>query len=108
FPTANVVASDTFKLIPKNGVYTVTFGVNGEKYYGMMNIGNRPTVSMSNEVYLEINIFDFDRDIYGSNVRVGFLSRIREEKKFASLNELVQQLHKDKEYCINFLNKINI
>jgi riboflavin kinase/FMN adenylyltransferase len=112
FPTANVAPSDAFKLIPKNGVYAVTFSVNGEKYSrtfsGMMNIGRRPTISDNNEVCMEVNVFDFTGDIYGRQVKIGFLHYIREEKKFASLEELVLQLNKDKDYCINFLNKTNI
>jgi riboflavin kinase/FMN adenylyltransferase len=105
FPTANVKLSDTHKLIPKNGVYFVKVMVEEGEYFGMMNIGNRPTVSTCNEIFIEVNIFNFDKNIYGKKIRVVFKEYIRDEKKFNSLDELVNQLNKDKEECNKHLIK---
>lgn len=105
FPTANVKVMDAHKLIPKNGVYFVKAIVEHDEYYGMMNIGYRPTVSKGNEIFIEVNIFDFDKDIYGKKIKVVFKEYIREEKKFNSLDELVNQLNKDKQECKKHLIK---
>ncbi len=105
FPTANLRLDDAHKLIPKNGVYAVTVDVDGFRYNGMMNIGNRPTVSEGNDIFIEVNIFDFNKDIYGRKIRVHTRKYLRGERKFGSIDELVAQLNKDKQDCINFLIK---
>jgi riboflavin kinase / FMN adenylyltransferase len=105
FPTANVEVKGMNKLIPKNGVYMVRANVNGKEYDGMMNIGFRPTVSETHKIHIEVNIFDFNEDIYGKNIKVVLRKYIREERKFNSLDELVKQLNKDKKDCLNFLTK---
>ncbi|MCX6163946.1 MAG: bifunctional riboflavin kinase/FAD synthetase [Ignavibacteriae bacterium] len=99
FPTANIKPLSEYKLIPKNGVYFVSAEVKGEKYFGMMNIENRPTIQEQKEVFLEVNIFDFNRNIYDEVIKINFIRFLREEKKFASLDELVSQLNRDKEIC---------
>lgn len=103
FPTANVHLSDEHKLLPKNGVYFVKVIIEQSEFYGMMNIGFRPTVSSENKIYIEVNIFDFDRDVYGHKIKVILKHYIRDEKKFNSLNDLVMQLNKDKEECKKYL-----
>jgi len=105
FPTANVKVSDEHKLIPRNGVYFVKVMVVEGEYFGMMNIGTRPTVSTGNEIFIEVNIFNFDKNIYGKKIKVVFKEYIRDEKKFNSLDELVNQLNKDKEECKKHLIK---
>lgn len=105
FPTANVKIMDEHKLIPKNGVYFVKVLVDGGEYYGMMNIGKRPTVSTGNDIFIEVNIFDFDRNIYGKKIKVVIKDYIRDEKKFDSLDELVNQLNRDKQECKKHLIK---
>jgi riboflavin kinase / FMN adenylyltransferase len=105
FPTANVEVSGQNKLVPGNGVYLVKVFVNGNDYDGMMNIGFRPTVSDTMKIYIEVNIFDFNDDIYGKDIKVVLRKYIREERKFNSLDELVKQLNKDKKDCLNFLTK---
>ena len=65
----------------------------------MMNIGKRPTVAEQNEIFLEVNIFDFNEDIYGETIKIDFIKYLRDEKKFDSLDELAVQLNKDKEIC---------
>ncbi len=102
FPTANLRVDDAHKLIPKNGVYAVKVDVGGITRNGMMNIGNRPTVSEGNDIFIEVNIFDFDKDIYGSKIRVHARKYLRGERKFGSVDELIAQLKKDKENSINF------
>ncbi len=105
FPTANVQVADEHKLIPKNGVYAVLAETEGAVYKGMMNIGHRPTVSEGQNIFIEVNLFDFDKDIYGKSIKVTPRKYIREERKFSSLDELVGQLNEDKKECINFLTK---
>lgn len=106
FPTANVKLGDCFKLIPKDGVYAVQVQVMGRVYGGVMNIGSRPTVNtqLDNRT-IEVHIFDFHADIYGRNIQVMFVSRLREERKFDSLAELREQLQRDKLQAMNELEK---
>jgi riboflavin kinase/FMN adenylyltransferase len=108
FPTANIKVADEHKLIPKNGVYLVQVTIGGINYFGMMNIGNRPTVSESSEIFIEVNIFDFKADIYGRKIKVSLIKYIRDERKFASLDELVVQLNSDKQECQKLLTNINL
>lgn len=109
FPTANIEPLSEYKLIPKNGVYFVSAEVKGKKYYGMMNIGNRPTIAEGEKIFLEVNIFDFNENIYGETIKIEFLKYLREERKFSSLDELVTQLNKDRETCQELIkNKTNI
>lgn len=105
FPTANIEPVSDDKLIPKNGVYFVSAEVKGKDYFGMMNIGNRPTIADNKEIYIEANLFDFSDNIYGETVKIEFKEFLRDEKKFTSLDELVAQLRKDKETCYGFINK---
>ena len=95
FPTANLFVEHNYKMIPRNGVYAVDVSVNGRKYSGMLNIGHRPTIGKS-EKSIEVNIFDFDEDIYNQKINVCFKERIRDEVKFPDLNALKDQLTKDK------------
>ena len=96
FPTANLdIESDT-KLLPANGVYAVEAMLpDGSNHRGMMNIGKKPTVKDNDELSIEINLFDFDQEIYGQYLTVRLLSRVRSEFKFDSLEELKQQIVKD-------------
>ena len=99
FPTANMQLYEPLKLIPANGVYFVRVRTLGREFYGMCNIGNRPTVREGNARTIETNIFDFDEDIYGLDIELNFLKRIREEIRFASFTQLKAQLARDKAYC---------
>ena len=96
FPTANMQLYEPLKLIPAVGVYAVEVETLGRKYLGMSNIGVRPTVGTGNALTVETNIFDFDEDIYGLDITIRFIRRIREEKCFPSLTELKAQLLEDK------------
>lgn len=94
YPTANI-AHDPDKIIPKDGVYAVKVFVKGNVHHGMLNIGTNPTFE-NTERTIEVHIFDFNIDIYGENIEVFFIERIRDEKRFSSVTELKEQLHNDK------------
>lgn len=94
YPTANIKPEDGRKIIPKDGVYAVGVRYEGQWYKGMMNIGTRPTFEEQHRT-LEVHLFDFEEDIYGKEVQVRFVKRIRDEKKFSGVDELVSQLQKD-------------
>jgi len=97
FPTANILIENSYKLIPKTGVYAVDVIHNGQKYKGMLNIGYRPTFGNSRKSIVEVNIFNFEKDIYGDNLTVLFKKRLRNEKKFDSVDALIEQLEIDKQ-----------
>lgn len=105
FPTANIFVPETYKLIPGDGIYAVTVEMgedkNPEVYRGMAYIGQRPTINgMTRNI--EVNIFDFNREIYGQNIKMNFLAFLREDVKFTGLEALTKQLQKDKEETLAF------
>ena len=97
FPTANMQMYEPLKLVPGNGVYFVKVETLGRELYGMCNVGCRPTVSTGNHRTIETHIFDFDEDIYGLDIKVTFIKKVRDEIKFESLEALKSQLETDKE-----------
>jgi riboflavin kinase/FMN adenylyltransferase len=97
FPTANLQVLDQHKLIPANGVYSVTVLVYEQKYKGMLNIGLRPTID-GEEKTIEVHILDFEANIYGEEITLTFEDWIRDEKKFESLDALKAQLELDKKF----------
>lgn len=99
FPTANLSINDNI-IIPKNGIYAVKVYLGNREFYGATNIGYNPTVN-GESLSIETNILDFDEDIYGEILKIEFLERIRDEKKFNSLDELKNQLKQD----VNFVYK---
>ena len=103
FPTANMQLYEPLKLVPGNGVYFVKVRTLDRDLYGMCNIGYRPTVGSGNARTIETNIFGFDEDIYGLDIDVTFISKIRDEVKFGSFEELRQQLEKDRDACLTIL-----
>lgn len=102
FPTANIQPENRSKVIPKKGVYATWIRVEERYYRGMMNIGKRPTFDESN-FSIEVHILDFDEDIYGKEIQVQFVERIRDEMKFSGKDELIEQLHRDRENTLNIL-----
>jgi len=94
YPTANISVENPHKLIPKQGVYVVYTEIDKQKFFGMMNIGFRPTINGKKQIK-EVHFFDFNRDIYGREIKVHFINRLRNEQKFNSLEALKQQLKKD-------------
>ena len=99
FPTANMQLYEPLKLVPANGVYFVEVETIGQKLYGMCNIGYRPTVGSGNARTIETHILDFDEDIYGLDLKLTFVARIREERRFGSLEALKVQLEADRRHC---------
>ena len=95
YPTANIQVKDQYKLIPGDGVYAVRIKHKNVFYGGMLNIGNNPTVEGKGKS-IEVNIFDFDKVIYGDEATIYFVERLRDEVKFNNLEELKEQLAKDK------------
>ena len=105
FPTANMQLYEPLKLVPGNGVYFVKVSVLSREFYGMCNIGCRPTVGSGNARTIETNIFGFDEDIYGLDVNITFVTRIREERRFDSMEDLKTQLERDRDTCLVILNE---
>ena len=103
FPTANMQLYEPLKLVPGNGVYFVRVKTLGRDFYGMCNIGHRPTVGAGNARTIETNIFGFDEDIYGLDMDITFVSKIRDEIRFDSLDELKIQLGNDREACLTLI-----
>ncbi len=103
FPTANMQLYEPLKLVPANGVYFVKVNTLGRDLYGMCNIGYRPTVGSGNGRTIETNIFGFDEDIYGLDLSLTFIARIREEKRFDSLEDLKNQLVLDRDACLEMM-----
>ncbi len=103
FPTANMQLYEPLKLVPANGVYFVKVNTLGRDLYGMCNIGYRPTVKGRNGLTIETNIFGFDEDIYGLDLDLTFMARIREERCFDSLDGLRRQLELDRDACLNLI-----
>jgi riboflavin kinase/FMN adenylyltransferase len=104
FPTANLKIENDDKLIPKIGVYFVEIILDSQNHFGMLNIGHNPTIDADQNLKLEVNIFNFNQDIYSKSITINFIKRLRDEIKFNSLNDLVLQLNRDKESCLSFLS----
>jgi riboflavin kinase/FMN adenylyltransferase len=105
FPTANIESPSQNKLMPAVGVYFVSSVIEGTQYWGMANMGVRPTFKNDAEPNLEVHFFDFNGDIYGERIPIYFHEFIRNERKFAGIDEIVAQLNKDKEKCLEMKNK---
>lgn len=106
FPTANIEVLERYKLIPAHGIYAVKVQIDYQIFNGMLNIGVRPTIANADgKPTIEVNIFDFDEDIYGKQISVQLIDRIRAEEKFPSLDDLVKQMHLDKLRTIAILEK---
>ena len=96
FPTANIQLYEPLKLVPGNGVYAVEAETLGRKFNGMCNIGVRPTIRSGGQRTIETNIFDFSEDIYGLDLKVTFLRKVRDERRFDSIDSLRSQLSTDR------------
>lgn len=105
FPTANLQIDEKFKLIPQNGVYVVKSILDQKTIFGMMNIGFNPTVD-GEKLSIEIHFFDFDADLYDQKISVSILEYLRAEQKFNSIDLLKQQLEKDKNDALAYINSI--
>lgn len=105
FPTANLQIEESYKLIPKNGVYIIQSLLENKLVYGMMNIGFNPTVNGESKS-IEVHFFDFECDLYGSKIQIQLLDRIRDEVKFENIEKLKEQLLKDKTVAIQHINSL--
>jgi len=94
-PTANLALNYPYK-VPKSGVYVVKVQLDERELYGICNIGHNPTFNYNANMTIEVNIFDFDEDIYGDHLKIEFIERIRDEVKFAGIDELLSQIKLDK------------
>ncbi|MBC8987688.1 bifunctional riboflavin kinase/FAD synthetase [Pedobacter sp. N36a] len=104
FPTANIFLEETYKLIPSDGIYAVTIDMGSESYKGMAYIGQRPTINgMTRNI--EVNIFDFNKEIYGQYITMTFLEFLRHDVKFTGLETLKIQLHQDKLDTLAYFEK---
>lgn len=97
FPTANIAVPDPDKLVPLGGVYAVYVLAGGRRYKGMLNIGTNPTVTADRSVKIEVHLLDFDGDLYGQQISVEFVKRLRSEQKFDGLDALKAQLAADRQ-----------
>ncbi|MGK0390025.1 MAG: riboflavin kinase/FMN adenylyltransferase [Maribacter sp.] len=105
FPTANMKIANPHKLIPAGGIYAVYTYHEGQRYDGMLYLGRRPTLENHNNYVCEVNIFDFDKDIYGEELKVDFVRRIRNDEKFPGLDQLKKQLIQDKANALAVLGE---
>ncbi|HEY9169727.1 MAG TPA: bifunctional riboflavin kinase/FAD synthetase [Lutibacter sp.] len=103
FPTANLFIEETYKLLPKTGSYIVKSELENETIYGMMNIGYNPTVKGKTQT-IEIHFFNFNKDLYGKKIQIDVLKFLREEQKFDSVEDLKNQLEKDKQKSLKIIN----
>jgi riboflavin kinase/FMN adenylyltransferase len=105
FPTANIETGDIHKIIPANGIYVVNVKTIIGEYFGMCNIGLRPTFNFTNRI-VEVNIFDFNFDIYDNEITIEFIERLRDEIKFDNVDKLVQQINNDKLQSLKIINNL--
>ena len=102
YPTANIDVKETYKLIPKTGVYVVKSLIDEKTVFGMMNIGSRPTVD-GNHQTIEVHFLDFNQDLYDKNLTIELIYFLRDEQKFDSIDLLINQLKKDEETARNYI-----
>jgi riboflavin kinase/FMN adenylyltransferase len=108
FPTANIEATDVAKLIPGYGVYAVRIRISGKLCDGMLNIGTRPTFNQNADARsIEVHIFDFNKILYGEEVTLVFLDKIRDEIRFPDKDALTTQLKKDKTLAKHIISGIH-
>lgn len=105
YPTANIQIQEDYKLIPAIGVYVVGVTVLGENYYSMLSIGTNPTVGGVDKT-IEVYIFNFDKTIYDEEITVRFLTKIRDEEKFASVDLLIEALKEDERFSRHFIDTL--
>ncbi len=106
YPTANLKLTEDYKIIPAKGVYVVESLIDGAKVYGMMSIGTNPTVGGS-DLTIETYFFDFDKDLYEQHLEVTLLTRIRDEKKFNGVDELIAAMKEDETFSRNYIAKLH-
>jgi len=106
FPTANIEIDYLDKLVPKKGVYCVKSEIKRKRYFGIMNIGLRPTFNDVSNYVIEVHFLDFDFNIYGERIKVEIIERVRDEIKFETKSELINQITRDKAVCRELIKKV--
>jgi riboflavin kinase/FMN adenylyltransferase len=106
YPTANIHVDSMYKLIPQNGVYAVRVKIDKNNFGGMLNIGTNPTFESGTIKHIEVHVFDFDKDIYNQEISIEFISRLRDELKFDSVDALIKELDNDKIRSLEVLNQL--
>ncbi|MCX6155878.1 MAG: bifunctional riboflavin kinase/FAD synthetase [Candidatus Kapabacteria bacterium] len=104
YPTANVIPLEPEKLIPANGIYFISAFIGNRKYYGMANVGTRPTFENNGKILVEAFFFDFNNDIYDLRIQIEFIKYIREEIKFDNSEQLIEAIKQDEVICRNLIN----
>ncbi|MBQ4818904.1 bifunctional riboflavin kinase/FAD synthetase [Aquimarina sp. MMG016] len=105
YPTANLHIAENYKLIPKNGVYIIKSCIDSKTYYGMMNIGNNPTVNGTHQT-IEAHFFDASFNLYEKKIQIEMLKRIRDEKKFDSIEHLQDAMQQDEDFSRDYINSL--
>ncbi|MCC6865643.1 MAG: bifunctional riboflavin kinase/FAD synthetase [Ignavibacteria bacterium] len=105
YPTVNLKPVKENKVMPREGIYCVKVEYNENNYYGMMYHGYRPTLSEGIQRALEVHIFDFNKNVYGEKITIGFLKRLRDDMKFSSKEELIKQIDKDKKDSLSYIKE---
>ena len=105
FPTANIIIENKNKIIPKNGVYFSKIIIENKSFFGMLNIGFRPT--LHNNFGIEVHIFNFEQDIYLQKIKILIIKRLRDEQQFKSTYQLQEQLKKDKTTIQSYIKNLN-
>ncbi len=103
YPTANIEIENQWKILPKNGVYAVKIALKNQEYFGMLNLGNRPSIS-DDSFAIEVHLFDFNATIYNEELKIEFIQRIRDEQQFSDLEKLKSQLKIDAINCKQIFN----
>jgi riboflavin kinase/FMN adenylyltransferase len=106
YPTANLQLKESYKLVPKNGVYITSSVINGNVVHGITNIGTNPTVQSAGEQTIETYYLDFNKDLYGEQLVLQFHKRLRSEQKFDTMDELVQAMNGDAQNARNYVNDL--
>ncbi|MBC7554374.1 MAG: bifunctional riboflavin kinase/FAD synthetase [Taibaiella sp.] len=106
YPTVNLEPLDAEQIIPAMGIYAIQAIHNAQLYNGMLSIGFNPTVTDKKELKIEANLFDFDQEIYGDEIEIAFVKKLRDERKFDSLESLRRQLHADKQDSLKVLHEL--
>lgn len=106
FPTANLTVENEDKLVPVKGIYASECIIDGEKYYGLLSLGSRPTFHNDGDIIPEFYVFDFKKDIYGKVLEVNLVEKIRDEEKFNSVEELISRMKLDEEAGKEILSKL--
>ncbi len=106
YPTANLHIPETYKIIPADGVYITQSIIDGNHFYGLTNVGINPTIAAGNQRTIETYFMDLENDLYGKQLEIGFLKRIREELRFDSQTQLIKAMQEDEQYARDYIQQV--